>query len=81
MNESKIESYVAERHKNMINKPLYSDVILVVGEDKKEIHAQKQLLAEFSPYYAAAFSEQWKQEKTGDQKQQILTHPILIKTT
>ena len=75
MSETHIESYVAKRHKNMINKPLYSDIILVVGEDKKKIHAQKQLLAEFSPYYAAAFNEQWKQEKTGDQKQQILTHP------
>ena len=74
MSETKIESYVAERHKNMINKPLYSNIILVVGEDKKKIHAQKQLLAEFSPYYAAAFNEQWKQEKTDDQKQQILTH-------
>jgi hypothetical protein len=81
MSKTEIESYVAERHKNMINKPLYSDIILVVGEDKKEIHAQKQLLAEFSPYYAAAFNEQWKQEKTGDQKQQILTHPDIDEET
>ena len=78
MDESAIQSYLTSKHKALINNPLHSDVILLVGKDRQEIHANKHILAHFSPYYLSAFKEDWKQNKTEDQRQQILDHSEII---
>ena len=74
-------AYFISQHKALNNNPLHSDVILIVGQSKKLIYANKQILAQFSPYYKAAFNESWKQSKTDDHQQQILTHLDIEKDT
>ena len=80
MSETAIQTYVFNQHKAMINNPAYSDLILLVGPDKKKIHANKHILAPFSEYYRAAFNENWKQNKTEDGRQ-VLDHSDIDEAT
>lgn len=76
MEQADFQAHIIKQQRELINDPLHSDVLLTVAGDKK-IHAHKHILAKFSEYYRAAFNEQWKQNKTENGKQIIVTHPAI----